>query len=67
MITVSVERLQEIEQERVQTQSDIQFQTWMTELNVGRMYVDRQPILHAQDAMQDWDIGRLNVARITIQ
>ena len=66
MITVSTERLQEIEQERHQTQADIQFQTWMHELNVGRMYKDRQPLWNARQAMQEWDINRYNTDRIPV-
>jgi len=63
---ITVERLQEIEQERNQTMADLAYQRWMKELQVGSRYVDRQLALNAQHAMQEWDSTRLNIDRITI-
>lgn len=34
---ISIERLEEINKEREQTMSDINFQSWMRELKVGRI------------------------------
>lgn len=59
--SISVERLQEIEAERRQTQSDPMYIQWMKELNVSGSYVDRTPIHNAQHAMMEWDISRLRI------
>ena len=63
---ITVERLEQIEQERNQTMADVAYQRWMKDLRVGSMYVDRQLIHNAQQAMQEWDSTRLNIDRITI-
>jgi hypothetical protein len=57
---ISVERLQEIEQERAQTQSDPEFQSWMHELNIGRLFVNREGIVRANLMMQEWKMNSLN-------
>jgi hypothetical protein len=57
---ISVERLQEIEQERAQTQSDPEFQSWMHELNIGRLCVNREGIVRANLMMQEWKMNSLN-------
>ena len=64
---ITVERLQEIEQERNQTMADLAYQRWMQDLQVGSMYVDRKLIHNAQYAMQEWDSTRLDIERITIK
>ena len=58
---ISIERLQEIEQERNQTMADKAYQRWMQELRVASMYIDRTPIHNAQHAMQEWDSSRFKV------
>ena len=57
---ISVERLQEIEQERAQTQLDPEFQSWMHELNIGRLCVNREGIVRANLMMQEWKMNSLN-------
>lgn len=57
---ISVERLQEIEQERAKTQSDPEFQSWMTQLNIGRLCVNRDGIIRANQMMQEWKMNSLN-------
>jgi hypothetical protein len=57
---ISVERLQEIEQERAQTQSDPEFQSWMHELNIGRLCVNREGIVRANLMMQEWKMNSSN-------
>ena len=57
---ISVERLQEIEQERAQTQSDPEFQSWMHELNIGRLCVNREGRVRANLMMQEWKMNSLN-------
>ena len=58
---ITLERLQEIEQERQQTMADVAYQRWMQELRVASMYIDRTPIHNAQHAMQEWDISRFRI------
>lgn len=57
---ISLERLQEIEQERAQTQSDPEFQSWMHELNIGRLCVNREGIVRANQMMQEWKMNSSN-------
>lgn len=61
---ITIERLQEIEQERSNTIADNRFQQWMKDLNVGRMYIDRTLMHNARVAMQEWDSSRLNIDKI---
>lgn len=57
--TVSLERLQEIENERLQTQMDPNYQNWFKQMNVSRLHVDRQGIIQANQMMEDWDRNKL--------
>jgi hypothetical protein len=57
---ISLERLQEIEQERATTQQDPEFQSWMTQLNIGRLCVNRDGIVRANQMMQEWKMNLLN-------
>jgi len=63
---ITVERLQEIEQERNQTMADLAYQRWMQDLQVGSRWIDRKLIHNANLAMQEWDSTRLNIERITV-
>ena len=63
---ISVERLQQIEDERQQTYADVAYQRWMQQLNVGRLYVDRTLIHNAQSAMRDWDASKFNPNSIVV-
>lgn len=54
---ISIERIKEIEQEREQTQSDPEFQSWVTQLNVGRLCINRDGIVKANQMMQDWKMN----------
>ena len=58
---ITVERLEQIQQERDQTMADVAYQRWMQELRVASLYVDRQLIHNAQQAMQEWDSSRFRV------
>jgi len=57
---IKLERLQEIEAERVQTETDPNFQTWMSELKVGKLYEKKDGITKAQQMMADWNQSPLN-------
>ena len=50
----SIERLQEIEAERQQTETDPNFQAWMIELNVSSLYQKKDGINNAKDMMKDY-------------
>lgn len=51
---VTLERLQQIEAERAQTEQDPRFYAWMKELNVGRLCVDRSGIIRANQMMEQY-------------
>lgn len=53
--TISFDRLQQIEEEREQTMLSPEFNTWMQEMNVGRLCVDRDGIVKANQMMQQWN------------
>jgi len=57
---ISLERIKEIEQEREQTQSDPEFQSWMTQLNIGRLCINRDGIVKANQMMEEWKMNSLN-------
>lgn len=65
--TVSIERLEQIEQERQQTMADQAYQRWVQDLRVASMWIDRKPVHNAADAMQEWDISRFRVPDINEQ
>ncbi len=64
---ITLERLQEIEQERESTMADTAYQRWMQELKVASMYIDRTLIHNANQAMQEWDSTRFRVPDIKDQ
>ncbi len=51
---ISIERLIEIEEEREATQLDPNFQQWMKDLNVSRLYVNKDGIMNARNMMNDY-------------
>lgn len=57
---ISLERLEQIEQERTTTQSDPEFQSWMHKLNIGRLCVNKDGVVTAKQMMQDWKMNLLN-------
>lgn len=61
---ISVERLEQIEQERQHTMADAAYQRWMRDLQVGSMYVDRELIHNARHAMQEWDSTRFRAPEV---
>jgi hypothetical protein len=52
MLTTSIERLEEIEQERLEVFADTSFQEWMKEFRVGRLAT--KPKDRASDMMDLW-------------
>ena len=52
---ITIEQWERLEQERLQTQLDPNFQEWMKQLNVSRMCKSRDGIDRANQMMDDWD------------
>ena len=55
MITTSIERLEQIEQERNETMLTTAFQEWFKQLNVSRLHVNQEGILNAKQIMTQWN------------
>lgn len=55
MNNISIERLEEIEQEREQTMLDIDYQKWVKELNVSQSYYDKTALFNAMLINQQYD------------
>jgi hypothetical protein len=58
MINTTIERLEQIEQEREQTMMDKQFQQWMKKLNVSRLYTDKTGIIKANELMDQYNLSK---------
>jgi hypothetical protein len=56
----TIERLQEIEVERAQTDADPNYQAWMQEFKVGILCKKNDGITRAQQIMADWNQSPLN-------
>lgn len=59
MGSISIERLHSIEREREEVVGSTEFQQWMRELNVGRLYTDPTGSLNGRDMMREWDWSRM--------
>lgn len=55
---VSLERLEQIEREREETQSDPAYHKWIAELNVSRSYSRQDGLHNARHMMSLWDADR---------
>jgi hypothetical protein len=65
MLTVSIERLEQIEAERQETMYSEAFQQWTSSLNVSRLYSNPEPLINASKMNKDYDYSRENkVARL---
>ena len=62
-MTITTDRLIEIENERQKTMSDPNFQSWMKSLGVSATYRDKDPLHRAQDMNRDYDFNKLFVKR----
>ena len=58
MGSISIERLHSIEKEREEIVGSIEFQKWMNELHVSRMWVDPTGSLNAREMMSEYDFHR---------
>ena len=62
-MNITLERLEQIENERNKTMGDKYFQKWMKELNVSQSYQDKTPILKANDMNNQYDYSNYKFAR----
>lgn len=53
----TIERLDQINQEREQTMGDTHFQKWMKELKVSQLYSDRAALFNACDINKQYNYG----------
>ena len=60
-MNVSIERLEQIEQERLKTMSDKKFQKWMKQLNVSQSYSEPTGRLNARDMNNQYDYKNFNM------
>jgi len=66
MITTSIERLEEIEIERSKVIADPDFQRWMKELKVSRLWTCLEPRLRANELNSQYDFRKNKVARLEL-
>jgi len=61
---VTLERLEEIEQEREKTMNDPKFQKWVKDVNVSKSYVDMSGVLKARDMINQYDYTKRSFSRL---
>lgn len=59
-MTITTERLIEIENEREQTMNNPSFIQWMRELQVSIVYKDRSSVIKANEMNSNYDFRKLN-------
>lgn len=55
MVNISIEQLQEIEDERENIQSDPKFQNWIKELNVSRLFSNPELFDQSKEMMKHYN------------
>ena len=55
ILKTSLERLQEIENERAQTNNDPLFHEWLKQFNVSILHVRRDGLDRAKEIMEQWN------------
>lgn len=55
MENITIERLEQIERERLETMANKKFQQWMKQLNVSQSYSEPTSKLNARDMNQQYD------------
>ena len=58
-MTITTDRLIEIENERQKTMSDPNFQKWMKKMKVSSTYRDKDPLHRAQDMNREYDFSKM--------
>ena len=61
-MNVSIERLEQIEQERQEVIGDPAYQQWMRELNVSQSYSEPTGRLNARDMNQQYDFKNFKLS-----
>jgi hypothetical protein len=56
---MNIERYEQLEMERNETAGSIEFQSWMSELNVSRSYIDRTPIIRANELNNQYNYSSI--------
>ena len=59
-MNITIERLEQIENERVNTFMDPNFRDWLKQFNVSRLYPKREGIDRANQMMEDWDTTKIS-------
>jgi hypothetical protein len=63
-MNISIERLEEIENERAEVFGNPAYQNWVRELNVSRLHINREGILKANEIMSLWGNSFLSNNRL---
>jgi hypothetical protein len=61
-MNITIERLEQIENERNKTMGDKHFQQWMRDLNVSQSCQDKTPIIRAYDIIKQYDYSDFRLA-----
>jgi len=59
-MNTTIERLEEIENERVKTFMDPAFRDWLKQFNVSRLCSKHEGIDNARRIMADWDSSKIS-------
>ena len=62
-MNITLERWEQIENERNKTMGDKNYQNWVKELNVSQSYQDRTSIIRAYDMIKQYDYSEFKFAR----
>lgn len=60
-MNITVERLEQIEQERQEIMGQPQYQNWVKELNVSQSYIDPAGVIAAREMNKEYDFKKLNL------
>jgi len=64
MNSISIERMEQLENERQETMISESFQEWRKSLNVSRLYSNPEPTFNAREMNQQYDFNKSKVARL---
>jgi hypothetical protein len=62
MENITIERLEQIERERLEIMGDKKFQQWMKQLNVSQSYSEPTGRLNARDLNQQYDFKNFKLS-----
>jgi hypothetical protein len=61
MENITIERLEQIERERLETMANKKFQQWMKKLNISQSYSEPTGRLNARDMNNQYDYKNFNM------